>query len=606
MKNLCFVLLLIGSMLYAQNTYTDSLINKLKTEKLSIAEKLKLYELLIEIYRSEQLYDKASGYNKEFLQFARSVNDHLAITKAYTYQGIILCNLEEYDKVRPYIDSATASSSKNNNKIAQAYADFLPAYYMFSLYEYKKSTTYLLKSISLLEKTEGDPMLEFKLYYLLYGTYTTWSDLKNSFKYARKCIEQAEKSGNKNQLSNAYTALATAYTYQYEKSNKKEDLKAIMDNSEKAAMLYKEFPGQVSGNTYAIARNNIASYILKYSSDLTPDLRKQIQYNISEALNASQYIAKPQSIKAGSLGMLANLATRDNDLDKAEKYLLQAEAGLLTQSPVYYYIMIQIVSDLAELYEKKGNLVKAIEYQKKVTKYTIDQFNQDEASNVKRLDAQYQAEKSEQEVKSLQKQKLLYIILGIIGAIGSFFMFRSYHFKLRLSIEKEKKLNTEKHEAEMQIQLEQEAQARLKAEQELLILKQQKLNDEVLANQLHLQHKDNVLLQLKEKLATEEPINIQQILREETRANNEFEKTKYQIQEIHPDFFRSLNEKATQKLTLLDQKYCAYLYLGMDTKQIASLLNVEPKSVRMTKYRLKQKFALNPETDLVNYLKGIG
>jgi TPR repeat protein len=89
-------------------------------------------------------------------------------------------------------------------------------------------------------------MLEFRLYYLLYGTYTTWNDLKNSFKYARKSIEQAEKSGNKNQLSNAYTALATAYTYQYEKTNSREDLKAIMNNSEKAAALYKEFPGQVS------------------------------------------------------------------------------------------------------------------------------------------------------------------------------------------------------------------------------------------------------------------------------------------------------------------------------------------------------------------------
>ena len=66
--------------------------------------------------------------------------------------------------------------------------------------------------------------------------------------------------------------------------------------------------------------------------------------------------------------MLANLATQDNDLDKAEKYLLQAETILLTQSPVYYYIMIQIVNDLAELYEKKGNFAKALEYQKKGNK----------------------------------------------------------------------------------------------------------------------------------------------------------------------------------------------------------------------------------------------
>ena len=167
------------------------------------------------------------------------------------------------------------------------------------------------------------------------------------------------------------------------KTNSPDDLNAIMSNSEKATALYKEFPGQVSDYTYAIARNNTASYLLKYFPKLTDDLRKQIEYNIGEALNASTHTAKPQSIQAGGFGMLANLATRDNDLNKAEQYLLQAETMLLTQSPVYYYIMIQIVNDLAELYEKKGDLTKALEYQKKVTKYSIEQFNEDEAANVK-------------------------------------------------------------------------------------------------------------------------------------------------------------------------------------------------------------------------------
>jgi DNA-binding NarL/FixJ family response regulator len=36
----------------------------------------------------------------------------------------------------------------------------------------------------------------------------------------------------------------------------------------------------------------------------------------------------------------------------------------------------------------------------------------------------------------------------------------------------------------------------------------------------------------------------------------------------------------------------------MGTKQIAHLLNVEPKSVRMAKYRLKKKFGLDEDTDL--------
>ncbi|WP_236612667.1 helix-turn-helix transcriptional regulator [Elizabethkingia meningoseptica] len=169
---------------------------------------------------------------------------------------------------------------------------------------------------------------------------------------------------------------------------------------------------------------------------------------------------------------------------------------------------------------------------------------------------------------------------------------------------REKQLNTEKHEAEMQVKLEREEQARLKAEQELLSLQQQKLQNEVLANQLHIQHKNEVLQQLKTKL-TDTDINIHKVVKEENRVDNEFEKAKFRIQELHPDFFRNIGEKAKQKLTPLDMKYCAYIHLGMDTKQIATLLNVEPKSVRMAKYRLKKKFGLDEETDLDTFFQSI-
>ncbi|MHA7608157.1 helix-turn-helix transcriptional regulator [Elizabethkingia meningoseptica] len=608
MRGKIYLILLFSTFIFhfaaGQNPYTDSLLIKLKGEGTPVEERLKIYELLVDKYRSEQQYDEATAYCKEYLKLAKATKHTLETTKAYVYMGVILCNQEDYNKVHFYIDSATASASKTNDKIAEAYANFLPAYYEHSLYEYKKSVTYILKSISLLEKTKGDPILEFRLNYILYGTYTTWNDLKNSLKYAYKCVEAAKKSGNKNQLSNAYSALSTAFTYQYEKTNSKDDLKAMMDNSEKATALYYEYPGQVANYTYAIARNNKASYLLKYFPELTPDLRKQIEYNIAESLNASKNISKPQSIQAGGLGMLANLATRDHDPKKAEGYLLQSETMLLTRTPVDNYIMAQIVNDLANLYESNGDLKKAIAYQKKLTQYIGEQFNQDQASTVKKLEAQYQSQRKEQEVESLKKQKLLYLGLGIIGLIGAFFMFRSYHFRLRYSLVREKQLNTEKHEAEMQVKLEREEQARLKAEQELLSLQQQKLQNEVLANQLHIQHKNEVLQQLKTKL-TDTDINIHKVVKEENRVDNEFEKAKFRIQELHPDFFRNIGEKAKQKLTPLDMKYCAYIHLGMDTKQIATLLNVEPKSVRMAKYRLKKKFGLDEETDLDTFFQSI-
>jgi DNA-binding CsgD family transcriptional regulator len=79
-----------------------------------------------------------------------------------------------------------------------------------------------------------------------------------------------------------------------------------------------------------------------------------------------------------------------------------------------------------------------------------------------------------------------------------------------------------------------------------------------------------------------------------------------QIQQVHPDFFNLIGERAQRKLTLLDLKFCAYLYLKMDTRQIAQLMNVEAKSVRMTRYRIKQKLGLDKEDDLTSFLEGLG
>ncbi|WP_256371218.1 hypothetical protein [Flavobacterium poyangense] len=37
------------------------------------------------------------------------------------------------------------------------------------------------------------------------------------------------------------------------------------------------------------------------------------------------------------------------------------------------------------------------------------------------------------------------------------------------------------------------------------------------------------------------------------------------------------------------------------TKEMAEFMNVEPKSIRMTKYQLKQKWGLGKEDDLEKY-----
>ncbi len=608
--SLLYCILFICTLYPAQNTFIDGLKIQLREDHISTAEKFKIYNELTEYYRVSDQYETAEKYVQQQLELAKKEQNYAEEVKALTQKGIIKLNQSQYDKIPPIIDAANIIVQKSNNKTAALYAHYLNIYYNNTLGEPENTIKLIQKALPLVEKQPSETMLNAKLNYLLYGVYTEWNDAENATKYAKKSIELAEKSGNKNLLSSAYSALAVCYSFRYEKTGDLKDLKPVIEMCKKAAALYHQFPGHVSAHVQAMALLNLINYYLNYPV-MTPEIRSEIQNNANEILVLTQHTTLNQGIQAGALGVLSNLASRDQNDALSEQYLLKAEQILLTQKPVYYHVMINVVEGLAQLYAKQKNYQKAYEYESRVTKYSNLLFDEGQAETAKRLEAQYQSQKKESELRSLtektaslKKEKLLYIGLGIIGLIGAFFMFRSYHFKLRYSIERENKLDTEKHEAEMQIKLQKEEQARLKAEQELLTLQQQKLQSEVLASQLHIQHKNEVLQQLQTQLSDTD-INIQQVVKGENRVDNDFEKIRFTIQELHPDFFKNINERAKQKLTALDLKYCAYIYLGMDTKQIANLLSVEPKSVRMTKYRLKKKFGLDEHTALESFFQGV-
>jgi DNA-binding CsgD family transcriptional regulator len=70
---------------------------------------------------------------------------------------------------------------------------------------------------------------------------------------------------------------------------------------------------------------------------------------------------------------------------------------------------------------------------------------------------------------------------------------------------------------------------------------------------------------------------------------------------VHPNFFKKLKQLSAD-LTDENLKVCAYIKMGMVTKQIAQLLYITPKSVQINKYRLKKKLNLPEEEDLVKFI----
>lgn len=72
--------------------------------------------------------------------------------------------------------------------------------------------------------------------------------------------------------------------------------------------------------------------------------------------------------------------------------------------------------------------------------------------------------------------------------------------------------------------------------------------------------------------------------------------------EVHPDFIKKLSLKHPV-LTTNDLRLCAFLHLGLTTKEIAALTFREVRSVESSRNRLRKKLGIDAETNLQEFLR---
>ncbi|WP_417785000.1 helix-turn-helix transcriptional regulator [Tenacibaculum sp.] len=83
-----------------------------------------------------------------------------------------------------------------------------------------------------------------------------------------------------------------------------------------------------------------------------------------------------------------------------------------------------------------------------------------------------------------------------------------------------------------------------------------------------------------------------------------WEDFKIQFEKIRPDFFNRLKEIAPN-LSVNDLKHCTYIISNLKSKDVAQLINVSPRSVETTRYRIKKKMGLAKDENLYDFLSNL-
>ncbi|WP_423736041.1 tetratricopeptide repeat protein [Chitinophaga caseinilytica] len=638
------VVLLRAFPLAAQNRYTDSLYAIVDREGAADRDKIIPLSLLAHTVR---YYDTTEAFRlaARALTLASAENDARYKAYAYVARASIYLKLRDVPQNIRDADSSLYFAGQTNDARTKAWAWYNKGRDLNMDNHEKEALAAFLKALAFI-KTGNDPALQASIYYAIYTVFSTWEDFEKELHYAHLSLEAALQSRDPNNICESWQAIGSAVHDKYMKNGEKDPslLDSTMNAYRRAVAVYlQNEPYMRMVQLITIPCINLADSYNRHfpaSAQTTDSLRKY-------AMLAFNYATKDKDkrLQASAYGLMNEDAKRSGNFQLAETYLIQALSLFAGDPMPDYYIRSSIYHDLSDLAERRNDFAKALQYHKLYLADYKSVYDAEQSSAGKKLEAQYLAREKEQEIRFLResetfhrRQKYLYIAIAAALLAGLLFMFRSYHFRLRYSLQRSQLLELEKEEArlhaklkaeenrtletgkrnaELNAQLQQEQAklkaeeaARLQTEQAIILAQNEILQKEVMAGALQVEQKNKMLQLLKEKLEDHRSPDIKRtelnrLLHQQTRLDNDFEELKTDIKDVHPGFYQRLQQKAGHKLTDLDLKYCACIFLKRNTKEMASIMGIEPKSIRMSKYRIKQKLGLAKDEDLDAFVRNM-
>jgi ligand-binding sensor domain-containing protein/DNA-binding CsgD family transcriptional regulator len=207
-----------------------------------------------------------------------------------------------------------------------------------------------------------------------------------------------------------------------------------------------------------------------------------------------------------------------------------------------------------------------------------------------------------------------YAVYGLIFINGNYLFYRQLKKKFRrqkLKYEEEQKRLNYLHQLELD-----------KSEKEIIALKNERLESEILGKNselaaiaMHLLQKSELLTTIREELVhlrktdnnmpSEELKRLTRILDQESKMDKDWEQFAGYFDKTHHDFLKALKEQHPL-LSAHELKLCAYLKMNLSSKEIAQLLNISVRGVEIGRYRLRKKLGIPTEINLFDYFMRTG
>ncbi len=273
---------------------------------------------------------------------------------------------------------------------------------------------------------------------------------------------------------------------------------------------------------------------------------------------------------------------------------------------------------LADYYRQISDFKTSLTYYELSALYR-DSINSESTRNkLVQMQTMYELDKKDQAIELLEQKNLVkqkWVITIVVGGLIIIFIIVYVLYLVSAKRKKEKALFKTKNE----LHIKNEDLNKEKLEKSKLIeeeLKQSILykSKQLSTHALHMIQKNSILQEIqnevkdlsKKAITNEKPRykRISHQINQSLRADSDWDVFRLYFEDVNKNFFSYL-KNINPDLTTNDLRLCALIKLNMNSKEMASVLNIAPNSIKSARYRLKKKLNLDIEADLEEFIRRI-
>jgi len=463
--------------------------------------------------------------------------------------------------------------------------------------DFPKAINFFLKSLKLSEEL-NDMDVEARTYNSLGVAYKNQNNQKEALKAYTKALALFKEDNSPENVAGSYANIGNIFI------NQKDYSRALYYQSKARTI----FDSLKSYKGLATCYNNISNIYLELR-----DYPKSLKYR-EHALAVSREKGFFSNAVMALSGM-GRIHVELKGFKTSEKYFLEGIA--LAKKGNSRTELAGLYKDLSRCYKEMGRTNEALALYEQYSSLKDSLFNEQSLVTLANLQTSYELDRKEASIQLLKKDNEITTLSRNRTVIASIALLLIAGLALswqRSKIQKNRQLLV--HQKELHNTQRALTEAELKASK----LKEEELRKEIAYKNkslttyaLSMVQKNEMLEEVKEsvesilKRSSNEVDHFKKLSRivdHGLAVDKDWEDFKLFFEEVHTDFFIRLRERFPD-LGAADIKLCALIKLNLNMKQAAAILRISPDSVKVARYRLRKKFNLQTEDNLLEFINSL-